>query len=241
MNHEEINNQREVNVTGATPVAFGEDQRQPEQTQYQKTIEAPASGNEQEQPQSATEKPGTMPSAAAVGVLEEQEPTLPGDERELQRNQLEEAQRRALEWEKQAAEFKDQWLRAVADFKNYKRRSEAEREELRKHAHADLLLRLLPVVDDLERAIASVPQEIATSSWWEGTVMIAQKLRMVLESVGVKPIEAEGAMFDPTKHHAVSYEEVEGRDNQVIEVLQTGYFLHDQVLRPAMVKVGKHP
>lgn len=168
-------------------------------------------------------------------------PTASEGNQENQEDQLEEAERSAIEWEKQAAEFKDQWLRTVADFKNYKRRSEAEREELRKHAHADLLLKLLPVVDDLERAVANVPEEIVSSSWWDGMIMVTQKLRMLLESVGVKPIEAEGDVFDPNKHHAVLYEEIEGRDNEVIAVLQTGYFLHDQVLRPAMVKVGKNP
>ncbi len=148
---------------------------------------------------------------------------------------------RLREAEKQAAEFKDQWLRTVADFKNYKRRSEAEREELRKNAHADLILKLLPVLDDIERAAENVPKDIAASTWWEGMTLVSQKLRMLLESEGVHPIVAEGEQFDPNRHHAISYEEAEGRDNEVVSVLQKGYLLHDQVLRPAMVRVGKSP
>jgi molecular chaperone GrpE len=148
---------------------------------------------------------------------------------------------RLREAEKQAAEFKDQWLRTVADFKNYKRRSEAEREELRKNAHAGLILKLLPVLDDIERAAENVPEDIAASTWWEGMTLVSQKLRMLLESEGVHPIVAEGEQFDPNKHHAISYEEAEGRDNEVVSVLQKGYLLHDQVLRPAMVRVGKSP
>lgn len=148
---------------------------------------------------------------------------------------------RLREAEKQAAEFKDQWLRTVADFKNYKRRSEAEREELRKNAHAGLILKLLPVLDDIERAAENVPEDIAASTWWEGMTLVSQKLRMLLESEGVHPIVAEGEQFDPNRHHAISYEEAEGRDNEVVSVLQKGYLLHDQVLRPAMVRVGKSP
>lgn len=151
----------------------------------------------------------------------------------------EEVELRIARAEAEAADYKDQWLRAIADMKNYKRRAEHEREELKKSAHAGLFLKLLPILDDLERAIENIPPEIAESTWWEGTSMIAQKFRLLFESEGVKPIEALGQPFDPNFHHAVAYEEAPGHEGEVTAVLQNGYTLHERVLRPAMVKVGK--
>ncbi|GAB4434775.1 MAG: hypothetical protein OHK0015_24910 [Chloroflexi bacterium OHK40] len=151
----------------------------------------------------------------------------------------EDLQARLAQAEAQAAEYKDQWLRAAADYKNYKRRAEIERAELIRSASSALLLKLLPVMDDFERAIANIPAEVADTAWWGGTQLIAQKLRTILESEGVKPIEALGADFDPTQHEAVLYEEAEGQDGKVIEELQKGYRLGERVLRPSMVKVGR--
>lgn len=150
-----------------------------------------------------------------------------------------ELQRRIIEAEAQANEYKDQWLRATADYKNYKRRTETERAELIRSASAGLVLKLLPVLDDFERAIANIPPEIAESAWWGGTQLIAQKLRTVVESEGVTPIEALGQPFDPNFHEAVLYEDAPGKDGTVIEELQKGYKLRDRVLRPTMVKVGR--
>ncbi len=141
--------------------------------------------------------------------------------------------------EAQAAEYKDQWLRATADYKNYKRRTEQERGELIRNASSGLILKILPVLDDFERAMASVPPDVAATSWWAGMQLIDQKLRTILESEGVRPIEALGQEFDPNCHHAVIYEEAQGQENKVVEELQKGYTVHDRVLRPTMVKVGK--
>ncbi len=150
-----------------------------------------------------------------------------------------ELQQRLEQAEAQAAEYKDQWLRAAADYKNYKRRTEQERSELIRNASAGLILKILPVLDDFERAMASVPPDVAATSWWDGMQLIDQKLRAILESEGVRPIEALGQEFDPNCHHAVIYEEAEGQENKVIAELQKGYTVHDRVLRPTMVKVGK--
>jgi molecular chaperone GrpE len=147
--------------------------------------------------------------------------------------------RRLEEAEAQVAEHKDQWLRSVAEFKNYKRRTETERADMIKKAGSSVLLKLLPIVDDFERAADNVPEEIANHPWWSGTHLIGQKLQTLLESEGVTPIEAVGEEFDPNIHEAVMYEEAEGQDNKVIAELQKGYRLHERVLRPAMVKVGK--
>ncbi|WP_298400600.1 nucleotide exchange factor GrpE [uncultured Chloroflexus sp.] len=148
-------------------------------------------------------------------------------------------QNRLAQAEAQAAEYKDQWMRAVADYRNFKRRTDTERAELIRNAGAALILKLLPVLDDFERAIANIPPEIASTPWWQGTQLIAQKLRTILESEGVKPIEALGQDFDPNLHEAVIYEEAEGQEGKVIAELQRGYLLHDRVIRPSMVKVGR--
>ncbi|MDW8402559.1 nucleotide exchange factor GrpE [Chloroflexus sp.] len=148
-------------------------------------------------------------------------------------------QNRLAQAEAQAAEYKDQWMRAVADYRNFKRRTDTERAELIRNAGAAIILKLLPVLDDFERAIANIPPEIAETPWWQGTQLIAQKLRTILESEGVKPIEALGQDFDPNLHEAVIYEEAEGQEGKVIAELQRGYLLHDRVIRPSMVKVGR--
>lgn len=154
-------------------------------------------------------------------------------------DQLAELQAKLAKAEAETAEYKDQWLRAAADYKNFKRRSEIERSELIRSASSALLLKLLPVVDDFDRAIANIPEEIAATPWWGGTQLIAQKLRTILESEGVKEIAALGEEFDPNQHEAVLYEEAEGQDGKVVSELQKGYKLGDRVLRPSMVKVGR--
>jgi molecular chaperone GrpE len=150
-----------------------------------------------------------------------------------------ELEQRLMQAEAQATEYKDQWLRAIADHKNYKRRTDAEREEIKKNANAGLLLKMLQILDDFERAIESVPSDIAESPWVSGIGMIRQKFTTLMESENVTPIEAVGQDFDPNLHHAVAYEDVEGQNEKVVEELQKGYKLHDRIIRPAMVKVGK--
>lgn len=149
------------------------------------------------------------------------------------------AQARIAQLEKEAAEYKDQWLRAAADFKNYKRRAEQERADLIRGASAGLLLKLLPVMDDLERAMSSVTSEVEGSAWYGGFRLIPQKLQAVLESEGVSPIQALGQEFDPTLHEAVIYDESGDGATTVQAELQKGYKLRERVLRPTMVKVGK--
>lgn len=159
-----------------------------------------------------------------------------GDE---QTDELTALQARVALLEKEAADYKDQWLRSAADFKNFKRRTEIERADLIRGASAGLLLKLLPAVDDLERALASVTPDVAATPWYGGFKLIPQKLQTVLESEGVTPIIALGQDFDPNFHEAVIYEAAEGQDSKVVSELQRGYKLRERVLRPTMVKVGQ--
>jgi molecular chaperone GrpE len=136
-----------------------------------------------------------------------------------------------------AKKYFNNWHRAEADFQNYKRRTEQEREELRRFGNVSVIINLLPVLDDFERAFASLDSHLAGLSWFDGMLLIYRKLRQLLENAGVKQIETEGQAFDPRFHEAVAH--VEGEEGKVISEVQRGYMLHDRVLRPAMVVVGK--
>jgi molecular chaperone GrpE len=128
------------------------------------------------------------------------------------------------------------WQRAQADFMNYKRRSEQEKEEMAKFANTTLLLNLLPVLDDLERAFAAIPPDLAEADWVVGIRLIERKLWAVLELQGLSQIKALGEPFDPRLHEALRQEK--GKDGIVVEEIQKGYKFHDRVIRPSKVAVG---
>ena len=140
------------------------------------------------------------------------------------------------EEKKKAEDYLANWQRAQADFINYKRRSEQEKEELSKFANSLLMLNLLPILDDLERALASIPPKLAKLSWVDGVRLIERKLWASLEAQGLSQIKAQGEPFDPKLHEAAMHSK--GKEGIVIEELQKGYKLHDRVIRPAMVVVG---
>ena len=148
-------------------------------------------------------------------------------------------EQRLQQVEQESAAFKDQYLRAAAELKNYKRRVEQERGDLIRNAGANILLKILPIVDDFDLAMAHVPEEIAANPWFNGIKLVQQKLEAVLEGAGVKPIQALGTDFDPNFHEAVMHEQAgEEMAGKVTAELRRGYTLHDRVIRPTMVKVG---
>lgn len=151
------------------------------------------------------------------------------------------ALKQALEQERvKSAEYLDNWRRAAADFSNFRKRSEKESGELAKFANSVLISRLLPVLDDLDRAFQTVPEELRGLTWVDGINLISRKLRAVLEAEGLKPIEATGKPFDPNFHDAVIHEETDkAEEGTVTGELQKGYTLGERVLRPTMVKVAK--
>jgi molecular chaperone GrpE len=141
----------------------------------------------------------------------------------------------------QAAEQLQARQRAAADLSNFRRRTEEERAALTQLANAVLIGKLLAVLDDFDRALASVPAEVH-ESWVEGVRLVERKLRTMLEAEGVTPIEAVGEPFDPNLHEAVVHEQTADHpDNTVIGEVQRGYRLHDRVLRPALVRVANNP
>lgn len=137
----------------------------------------------------------------------------------------------------EAQRYLANWQRAEADFSNYKRRMDQERGEAHRVANAALIINILPVLDDLERALASLDIRLAGLTWFDGIRLIYRKLLLVLENAGVRQIEAEGQPFDPRFHEAVMHGP--GPEGKVVAEVQRGYKLHDRVLRPAMVVVGK--
>ncbi len=147
---------------------------------------------------------------------------------------LEEQLARARE---DAQKYLANWQRAEADFQNYKRRVEQERDETRRFASAALIINILPILDDLERALMSLDARLAGLTWFDGVRLIHRKLHLILENAGVSVIEVEGQQFDPRCHESVM--QAEGEEGKVLAEVQRGYKLYDRVLRPAMVVVGK--
>ena len=144
--------------------------------------------------------------------------------------QLEEAQAKA-------AENLDGWQRAQAEFINYKNRVQRDRELDYASMKSDIIKKVLPVLDDMERALANRPDG---SSWANGMELIVRKFQNILEAEGLKRIEATGQPFDPNFHEAISSEPNEDVESgHVIEVVQNGYMLGERVVRPAMVRVAQ--
>ena len=161
------------------------------------------------------------------------------NELELQAAETEslEAIKKNLDEEKAKAEnYLANWQRVQADFINFRRRSEQEKEETIKLANSALILSLLPVLDDFERALNSILPEHAEANWLEGVKLIERKLLTNLEAQGLSVIKAVGEPFDPRLHEAVR--QAMGREGIIIEEVQKGYKLYDRVIRPSGVVVG---
>jgi molecular chaperone GrpE len=157
-------------------------------------------------------------------------------------SEIEALRREVEEWRAKADELLDQYKRCLADFANYRKRQERDRGEQTLQIRMDVLRQFLPVLDDFARALKSVPGEYANAGWVEGITLIERKLNSVLAKFEVSPIEALGKPFDPAFHSALIMEDsAEYPPGTVMEELQRGYRLADQVLRPAVVKVSNGP
>ncbi len=151
-------------------------------------------------------------------------------EREALINQLKEAEAKIVE-------YKDGWARSQAEFQNYKKRIERDNELMYASMKGDIIKKVLPALDDLERALQNRP---TGDAWASGIELIARKLQSILDNEGVKRIEAKGAAFDPNFHEAISHEPADGVESgHVIDVVQNGYMLGERVIRPALVRVAQ--
>jgi molecular chaperone GrpE len=153
-----------------------------------------------------------------------------------------------LKSELQASQAKaDEFLAALqrerAEFTNYRRRTGEEREAMLGLAGEDLIRKVLAIADDFDLAIENRPPELAGNAWVEGVTAIDRKLRALLDSEGVRPVEAEpGKPFDPREHEAIVTIPGTGRpEGEIVDVVRRGYKLRDRVLRPALVAVAAAP
>jgi molecular chaperone GrpE len=143
------------------------------------------------------------------------------------------------ELEAAAAEAKDRHLRLAADFDNYKRRSRQEQLETIQHASAELIARLLPGLDDLQKALDHTPDGI-DPAWAKGLELSVRKLEEALGAFGLEPIDSVGTRFDPKLHEAIGHEESdEYPEDTVVQELRRGYRMRDRVVRPALVRVAR--
>ena len=143
------------------------------------------------------------------------------------------------ELQRERDEYKDLLLRARADFDNYRKRIERERLEQEEMTAADLFRDLLPIVDDLDRALLSPADAESAQAYRRGVELIQRQLMELLRQRGVRPIEALGSPFDPHLHQAVAHEAAPGRrEGEIIEEYRRGYMLGNRLLRPSMVKVA---
>ncbi len=179
---------------------------------------------------------GTGPSTEVQG--EEKQPRRRKSKRE---QEIEMLKAHVEEKAKLAEENYDRFLRAQAELENYKKRVEREKSTLVKYGNEEFIKAILPIIDNLERALAHTPGE-NPDGLMEGIKITLNQLLQVLEKFGVTPIASVGEPFDPSKHEAMmQVESTDHEPNTVVSELQKGYFLNDRLIRPAMVSVARIP
>ena len=177
-----------------------------------------------------TKQEEEVPETQAEAVATPENGEQLAAEVEALKKQLEEAQARA-------SEYKDSWLRSQAEFQNYKKRLDRDNELTYVSMKSDIIKKVLPALDDLERALQNRPDGDA---WANGIELIARKMQNMLDAEGVKRIEAEGLEFNPNFHEAISHEPNETvPSGYVIAIVQNGYMLGERVIRPALVRVAQ--
>jgi len=185
---------------------------------------------DQPEPGGQTGRPGVVDSRASSAVDAEQEASQvqPSVDPELR------AARDEVE-----ANFA-RYQRLAADFENYKRRTRQELADRTQYANEELLRKLLPILDNLRRALDHAPEGI-DRNWFDGLRMVVRQFEDTLQAQGLSPIPAVGEKFDPSQHEAIAREETdEHEEGTIVEEMQPGYRLHERVLRPTLVKVA-HP
>lgn len=159
---------------------------------------------------------------------------------EEEKDEVTSLEERLLEKERLTEEYLSHLQRLQADFENYKKRSQKERESLLEVATEALILELLPVVDNLERALSSAKGTKKSDNLWEGMNLIHRQMNEFLEKAGITKVPGKGEIFDPALHEAVAQEEANKcPEGTIIEELQKGYLLNSRLIRPARVKIAK--
>ena len=158
----------------------------------------------------------------------------------LSMTEYSELQNKIEQAELKTKEYLDGWQRERSDFNNYRKRIERDNVQMQQNLSGQVITKYLVVVDDLTRALKNRPTQGDGVAWAEGIELILRKVNMILDAEGVKPIPADGAMFDPTFHMAIVHQDSPDHESgQIIEVVQQGYMIGEKVLRPAQVIVAR--
>jgi molecular chaperone GrpE len=160
-------------------------------------------------------------------------------ERKKEPVSLETLQEQLAEKTREATETFDKWLRLRAEFENYKKRMQKEKADLMRFGNESLLKSILPILDNLERAVDHGKGLKENASLLEGVELTLKQFLDTLERFGVKPVPAMGEVFDPEKHEAISYQESDQEPHRVISEVLKGYLFHERLLRPAKVIVSR--
>lgn len=210
--------------------------KQAKDSKKKATQEAPAASQSEDPASRAAADAGNADDGAAdLG------PSAAGQIEEL-RSEVATAQEALAAKDEDLQQVREALARARADFANFRRRTQQEQEEQAKFGTALLVAEFLPILDNFERALDTIPRELRFFSWLQGVDLVHQMARNVLEKRGLEPIDTQDKPFDPNYHEVVLREgEDDGGEVVVLEELQKGYVMYDRVLRPSLVKVGPPP
>jgi molecular chaperone GrpE len=191
-------------------------------------------------PQDNMEQPTASQKSTTASARNEDEPaSQPQQPTSGAENEIDELKTQLEECKAETNKYLDQWRRTVAEFSNYRKRTERDQAEAKKERNADLITRLLPMLDDLDTAFTSLPADLNGQPWIEGMQLIHRKLHSIFAQEGLQEIETTGQSFDPALHEAVTHEPSETADEgRIIGELRRGYRLNDRILRPAQVRVS---
>ena len=179
---------------------------------------------------------GSVPAPESESTPESAQEPLVG----LTMDEYNQMQDKITQADKKSKEHFEGWQRERADFLNYRKRIERENTQLHQNLTGQIIKKYLVILDDLDRALKARPSQGEGAVWADGIELIFRKLNSILDAEGVKIIPADGAMFDPSLHEAISNEDSPDHESgQVIEVVQKGYTINDRVLRPALVRVAR--
>ena len=176
------------------------------------------------------------------GKLSESHAEIKHPKKKKEEKEIEELKKKLEQTEKEAKEYYDRLLREAADFENFKKRAAKDKEEWTKFANEDLIKAILPVIDNLERAVNHAEKVADTGVMIEGVRLTIRQILQTLDRFGLAPFESVGKPFDPSMHEAMLVvESDEHQPNHVVEEFQKGYLLNNRLLRPATVSVSKLP
>jgi molecular chaperone GrpE len=176
------------------------------------------------------------------GKLSDSHEEIKHPKKKKEESEIEELKKKLEEKEKEAKEYYDRLLRAAADLENFKKRAVKDKEEWTKFANEDLIKSILPVIDNLERAVNHAEKVVDTGVMIEGVRLTLKQILQTLTRFGLVPFESVGKPFDPSMHEAMLVVESDQHEpNHVVEEFQKGYLLNDRLLRPATVSVSKLP